>query len=78
MRKCKKCGCEIKGNSLGNRIKYVGKENGRCWIIRHIKQGTSLFIHGFVKPEIEGYDELCDDCYSKFKAWLSPEETQKY
>ena len=78
MRRCKKCGCEIKGNGLGNRIKFVGKENGWKWITRHIKQCISLLIHGFVKPEIEGYDELCDGCYGEFQAWLSTEETQKH
>jgi len=70
MRECRRCGVEINGFALGNRIKAVGKENGRSWFSRHVKQFFSLVFHGFVKPEIEGYTELCDLCYSDFSRWL--------
>ena len=75
MRYCKKCGCEIKNEALGNRIKFVGKENKAQWISRHIRQLFSLILNGFAKPEIEGYIELCDRCYLKFQDWLSGGES---
>ena len=78
MRQCRKCGCKIKGSGLGNRIKVVGKENGWEWITRHIKQCFSLLIRGFVKPEIEGYDELCDGCYGKLQIWLSVTKAEEH
>ena len=74
MQECCKCGCEIKGNGLRNRIKTVGKETVYTWIIRHIRQLFSLLIYGFDKPEIEDYKELCDDCYEKLQTWLYTKE----
>jgi len=72
-RVCIKCGCEIK-DALGNRLKVVGRENARGWITRHIRQFFSLFIHGFVRPEIEGYVEMCDSCFAKLNEWLKIKE----
>ncbi len=71
MRNCDRCDENIKnGEGLGNRIKSVGKEKRNEWIIRHIKQLFSLVFHGFAKPEIEGYLELCDECFVNFQEWL--------
>ena len=77
MRKCCKCGCEINGNGLGNRIKSIGGEAGWTWFFRHIRQCFSLIFHGFVKPEIENYNELCDDCFKKLQIWLHTSEKAK-
>lgn len=74
MRKCRKCGCKIEENGLGNRIKIIGKETFWKWINRHIRQLFSIVIHGFVKPEIEEYDELCDTCFVKLYEWLDTKE----
>ncbi len=68
-RTCRRCGCEIR-DALGNRVKFVGRENARAWIFRHIRQFFSLIVHGFVRPEIEGYVELCDSCFKNLNIWL--------
>ena len=68
MRHCGKCGKDLDGEpALGNRIKFAAKECGTSWIARHIKQLLSLIVHGFVRPEIEGYIEFCDGCFGEIK-----------
>lgn len=71
IRACRKCRLEIQNVALGNRIKIVGKEDAKAWILRHIRQFFSLVPRGFVKPEIESDMELCDKCYGKLIHWLN-------
>ncbi len=77
MRNCMRCGVRINEWGAGNRIKTVGKEGYWSWILRHIRQLFSLIAHGFIKPEIEGYIELCDACFKDFMAifgyWMGSE-----
>ena len=71
MRRCMRCGRKIQESGIGNRIKMTGKENYWRWIFRHIKQFFSLIRHGFIKPETEGFIELCDICYEDFISILA-------
>lgn len=75
---CNRCGVKIT-SAVGNRVKVVGKEDGQMWVLRHVRQFLSLTLYGFIRPEIEGYVELCDSCFAEMQLWLGiePAETEK-
>ena len=70
MRSCMRCGKTITEKGVGHRIKLAKGENYGEWIGRHILQFFSLIGRGFVKAEIEGYIELCDNCFEEFSGIL--------
>lgn len=70
-RLCMRCGAKIEENGIPNRIKFVGKEGRRRWIVRHFRQFFALIVRGFPKAEIEGYVQLCDDCWNWYQIVFS-------